>query len=142
MENDRKMMKVGEKVFFYIKNPQQQYKVIGTLERPLTRSKGSRTPLFFAVSPPSRQVGPGGPGWPPEPANLFQKMGMFGPRWRMNSGPMKLISGGFVLPIGSTKPPEMSFIGPLFILHRGPNMPIFWNRFAGSGGHPGPPGPT
>ena len=74
MENDRKMMKVGEKVFFCITNPQQQYKVVGTLGRALTRSKGSRTPLFFAVSPTSPQAGPGGPGWPAEPADLRTKI--------------------------------------------------------------------
>ena len=70
MENDRKMMKVGEKVFLYIKNPQQQYKVIGTLRRVLTRSKGSPTPFFSPNLPPSPQAGPGGPGWPAEPADL------------------------------------------------------------------------
>ena len=61
MENDKKMMKVGEKLFFYIKNSQQQYKVIGTLGRPLTRSKGSPTPLFFCSFPPPLRSAPEAP---------------------------------------------------------------------------------
>ena len=72
-KNDRKMMKNEEKVFFYIKNSQQQYKVIGTLGRPLTRSKVSPTPLFFCSFLPSPQIGPGGPGWPSEPADFTWK---------------------------------------------------------------------
>ena len=127
MENDRKMMKVGEKVFFYIQNSQQQYKVIGTLGRSLARSKGSPTPHFFAVSSDSRFLHPWGSGWPAEPAILWPNICMFGPRRGMNSGPMKLISGAWDGAGWSTKPLEMSFIGPLFILHRGPNMPIWGN---------------
>ena len=30
MKNDRKVVKVEEKVFFYVKNSEQPYKVIGT----------------------------------------------------------------------------------------------------------------
>ena len=69
-------------------------------------------------------------------------MSMFGLRWRVNSGPMKSISGGFVLHPSPSQAPEMSFVDPLFILHRGPNMPIFWRVFAGSAGRPEPPGPA
>ena len=48
----------------------------------------------------------------------IEKMCMFGPQWRMNSGPTKLITGGFVILLGCTKPLEMSLVGPLFILDR------------------------
>ena len=67
----------------------------------------------------------GGTGWPSQPADMLRQVGMFGPRWRMNSGPMDLISGCFVGAHGSFEPLEMSSIGPLFILQRGPNM-RFW----------------
>ena len=47
MKAGQKISKSVEKVFFYIKTPQQQYKVIGTLQSPLTQSIGSRTPPFY-----------------------------------------------------------------------------------------------
>ena len=132
MENDRKMMKVGEKVFFCITNPQQQYKVIGTLGRALTRSKESPTPLFLQFPQIPDFYTPVAPDGRLSQRICDLKVGMFGTRWRMNSGPMKLISRGFVLHARGTKPPEMGSIGPLFTLHRGPNMPIFGSQVLGS----------
>ncbi len=35
---------------------------------------------------------------------------LFGCRWRMNSGVLKLISRGFVEVMSSKDPPEMSFV--------------------------------
>ena len=45
MENDQKVMKNEEKVFFYVKTPQQPYKVIGSRVGHHTRRKVTKT--FF-----------------------------------------------------------------------------------------------
>ena len=74
MKNERKMMKLEEKVFFYVKNSEQPYKVIGTRVGHLTRRKVTTTRLgdltrkfctpfctFFCAHLPPLPLGLGGP---------------------------------------------------------------------------------
>ena len=55
MKNDRKVMKIEEKVFLYIKNSQQSNKVTGTRMNHLTRRKVTPSPLKHPS--PSQRTG-------------------------------------------------------------------------------------
>ena len=56
MKNDRKVMKVEEKVFLYIKNSQQSNKVTGTRKNHLTRRKVTPPPSHYPSPLPSARV--------------------------------------------------------------------------------------
>ena len=58
----------------------------------------------------------------------FQKNGGFGDFWQPSRGPTNPISGGFVVPMGTTKPPEMGFVGPREGCQKSPKPPFFWNQ--------------
>ena len=117
----KKFRKLGKNFFFYVKSPHKPYEVIGNPPGLLTRWKHHIWSIFSRLKCKSAgwvrgREGGGASIDAPE-------LGGFGYFTKMNSLLLEPISGGLVVPMGTTKPPEMGSSSKLFILVKYPKPP-------------------